>query len=288
MERRTRAKWGVGIALAASAIWLTPGTAFAHHPELTAEVVCDDNGGLAIDYVSTAWEGWGGDPTNDPSRENSQIDIAVDGNVVDSGQYAAPSYSFAGTVAAPAGLTAGDTLEVSAIAVGTWGNGGGGGQITTVVVTVPELDCGAVDPAFGRFTGGGFQVRVGAARVTRGLTIHCDLLLSNNLEVNWGGNSFHMTEHLETVSCTDDPAIVQAPPPAPLDTLVGVGTGRYNGTDGYTIEFTLVDGGEPGTVADKAALRIYQTSNPANVVLNIPLQALSGGNLQAHYDQPHK
>jgi len=288
MERRTKGKFGVGLAVAACAIWLTPGTAFAHHPEITAEVICDDTGALAVDYVSTAWEGWGSDPTNDPSRANSHIDIAIDGNVVDAGQYSAPSYSFAGRVAAPAGVTAGDTLQVSAIAVDSWGNGGAGGQITTVVVTVPELDCGGVDPALGRFTGGGFQVRVGSARVTRGLTVHCDLLLSNNLEVNWGGNSFHMTEHLQTIACTDDPAIVQAPPPAPLDTLVGVGTGRYNGTDGYTIEFTLVDGGEPGTVADKAALRIYQTSNPANVVLNIPLQALSGGNLQAHYDQPHK
>ena len=31
--------------------------------------------------------------------------------------------------------------------------------------------------AGGRFTGGGHQLRVGDARVTRGLTIHCDLLL---------------------------------------------------------------------------------------------------------------
>lgn len=123
--------------------------------------------------------------------------------------------------------------------------------------------------------------------VTRGLTIHCDLLLSNNLEVNWGGNQFHMTEHLETVACTDDPAIIQAPPPAPLDTLVGVGTGRYNGTAGYTVEFTLVDYGEPGS-NDRMAIRIFLTADPTTVVLDIPLQVMSGGNLQAHYDQPHK
>jgi hypothetical protein len=65
--------------------------------------------------------------------------------------------------------------------------------------------------------------------ITRGLTTHCDLLLSNNLQVNWPtGRKFHMMEHLETVACTDDPAIHQQPPPAPLDTLIGVGTGRYN------------------------------------------------------------
>jgi hypothetical protein len=147
----------------------------------------------------------------------------------------------------------------------------------------------SIDEEFinGRFTGGGHQIRVGDVRVTRGLTIHCDLLLSNNLEVNWGGNQFHMTEHLTTVECSDDPLINQAPPPAPLDTLIGVGTGRYNGTDGYTIEFTLVDYGEPGS-SDRAALLIYRTTNPTDVVLNVPLQLMSGGNLQAHYDQPHK
>jgi len=156
----------------------------------------------------------------------------------------------------------------------------GSGAIDNIRVSETDL-------ANGRFTGGGHQVRIGEARVTRGLTIHCDLLLSNNLEVNWGGNQFHMTEHLTTVECSDDPNIIQAPPPAPLDTLKGVGTGRYNGTDGYTIEFTLVDYGEPGS-SDQAALLIYETANPANVVLNVPLQVMSGGNLQAHYDQPHK
>lgn len=138
----------------------------------------------------------------------------------------------------------------------------------------------------GRFTGGGSQI-VGGARITGGLTIHCDLLLSNNLEVNWGGNQFHMTEHLTTVQCSDDPNITQAPPQAPLDTLIGIGTGRYNGQPGYTIEFTLVDAGEPGR-NDMSALRIYEAANPSNVVLNIPLQRLTTGNLQAHYDQPHK
>jgi len=80
-----------------------------------------------------------------------------------------------------------------------------------------------------------------------------------------------MTEHLTTVACTDDEAIDQFPPEAPLDTLIGVGTGRYNGADGYTIEFTLVDYGEPGS-SDQMAIRIFQTASPGNVVLNVPLQ----------------
>jgi hypothetical protein len=158
----------------------------------------------------------------------------------------------------------------------------GSGAIDNIRLSTEEVDL-----ANGRFTGGGNQVRIGEARVTRGLTIHCDLLLSNNLEVNWGGDHFHMTEHLTTVECSDHDDIIQAPPAAPLDTLIGVGTGRYNGTDGYTIEFTLVDYGEPGS-EDRMAILIYETADPSNVALDVPLQLLSGGNLQAHYDQPHK
>ncbi len=139
----------------------------------------------------------------------------------------------------------------------------------------------------GRFTGGGHLITEEGFRVSLGLTIHCDLLLSNNLEVNWPDNKFHMTEHELTVDCLDSPDIMQHPPSAPLDTLIGVGTGRYNGQDGFTIEFTLIDDGEPGR-KDMASLLIYETANPSNVVLNVPLQEMDGGNLQAHYDQPHK
>jgi hypothetical protein len=281
---RRRGIGTIGIAGAAAALALLfASVAFAHHPEIAAEAVCaTDGSGPAINYVATAWSGDG----NPASRENPRIDIYVNGVFAESGAFAAPTYSFSGSVPLPGGVGPGDVVEVTAVAVASWGNGGAGGDMRTAFVTVPALDCG-FDPVFGRFTGGGSQVRVGDVRVTRGLTIHCDLALSNNLEVNWGGKKFHMTQHLTTVACSDDPAIIQAPPPAPLDTLIGVGTGRYQNKDGFTIEFTLVDYGEPGS-NDRMAIKIYETANPANVVLNVPLQKLTGGNLQAHYDQPHK
>jgi hypothetical protein len=271
-------------AAAAAAVVVGPMAAQAHSPTLTASIVCDvETGDLVVSYTSTAWSGAGSDPTNDPSRANPQINITLDGALVTSGAYTAPSYSFSGSFVVT-GKAAGDVIEIGAVAVGTWGNGEPGGNVLSWVdLIVPE--CGTTDE--GRFTGGGSQVRIGDVRVTRGLTIHCDLLLSNNLEVNWGGKKFHMTEHMTTVECSDNPNIIQAPPAAPLDTLIGVGRGRYNGQDGYTIEFTLQDHGEPGT-DDKMAIKIYETANPANVVLNVPLQTLTGGNLQAHFDQPHK
>jgi hypothetical protein len=283
MHKRLAALLAV-TATAAAALLVAATAAQAHWPTIKADIVCDvETGVLTVNYTSTAWPGEGSDPTNDPSRANPQINITLDGGFVTSGAYTAPTYSFSGSFPVT-GKEAGDVIEIAAVAVGTWGNGEPGGNVLEWVdLTVPE--CGKTED--GRFTGGGSQVRVGDVRVTRGLTIHCDLLLSNNLEVNWGGNRFHMTEHLQTVACSDDPNIIQAPPVAPLDTLIGVGTGRYNNSDGYTIEFTLQDFGEPGS-SDRMAIKIYQTANPANVVLNVPLQVLSGGNLQAHFDQPHK
>ena len=269
---------GAGLAIVGQVF--LGGVAWAHHPTITAEALCDlSTNELIINYTSTAWD------ISSPGAGNTEIDILFNGVAVDSGVYESPNYSFSGTLPAPLGAGPGDSVVVTALAVDKWSDNYPGGQSRSTTITIPTEPCG--QPGLGRFTGGGHQIRVDGVRVTRGLTIHCDLLLSNNLEVNWNGNRFHMTEHMTTVECSDDPAIVQAPPAAPLDTLIGVGTGRYNGTPGYTIEFTLVDAGEPG-INDKAALRIYETANPGNVVLNIPLQVLSGGNLQAHYDQPHK
>ena len=271
MERR-KGRWGSIATMSVALQLLVAATALAHHPTITASSVCS-NGVAVVNYTSAAW-------VTDPAGENPRVDILFNNVVVGSGAYALPTNSFSGSAPAPAG----SQVVVTALVVGTWGDGAAPGQSESVTVPI-ATDCQAA--ALGRFTGGGSQIRVGGVRVTRGLTIHCDLLLSNNLEINWQGNQFHMTEHLTTVACTDDPNIIQAPPVAPLDTLVGVGTGRYNGTDGYTVRFTLVDYGEPGS-DDRMAIQVFETANPANVVLNVPLQVLTGGNLQAHYDQPHK
>ena len=272
MRERIR---GIGIigALTLSVQLLMSGVASAHGLSIVAEGNCDA-GAPSISFTVTARStGFDG--------VHSNVGVYFNNVLVYTGAFVqATGNTFSGSLPAPAGTS----VAVGARAIGPWADGADGGQEAAVLVTVPS-EC-LVD-GVGRFTGGGNQVEVaGIAKITRGLTIHCDLLLSNNLEINWnGGNNFHMLEHLETIACFDDPDIDQKPPVAPLDTLIGRGTGRFNGVDGYSIVFTLIDAGEPGR-SDQMSFVI--TAPNGSVVLNVPVQNLTGGNLQAHYDQPHK
>jgi hypothetical protein len=139
----------------------------------------------------------------------------------------------------------------------------------------------------GRFTGGGGQeVAVGDVYVTRGFTLHCDVVLSNNLEINWPGNKWHTDKPFPVVQCLDDPAITPNPPSAPVDTYIGEGLGSLNGVPGATAYIVLKDSGEQGGKNDFAQIRITDANGV--VVLEVPLSALTNGNIQAHYDQPHK
>src|SRR5262249_39994874 len=107
--------------------------------------------------------------------------------------------------------------------------------------------------AAGRMTGGG-SVFTGPAdtpavgvRVTHGFEVQRNAADGpNNLEINLDGNQIHI-DVLTNAICLDDPAIAPNPPNAPFDTLIGRGTGSYNGVAGYTIAFTFTDAGEPGT-----------------------------------------
>jgi hypothetical protein len=139
----------------------------------------------------------------------------------------------------------------------------------------------------GRFTGGGKQVDVDGVTIKKGLELDCDLMGSNNLEINWqdstGTHQFHMLD-FTFANCFLNPAFSPTPPFAPINTMIGKGTGRFDNTDGYTVEFTLEDHGEPGG-NDRAGFKVYLTANPSVVVLTFPIQVLTDGNLQAHVDQ---
>jgi hypothetical protein len=145
----------------------------------------------------------------------------------------------------------------------------------------PPPECSFVE---GRMTGGGGQIIIGDVFVSRGLTIHCDIVLSNNLEINWPGNKWHLDKPLDAATCIDDPAYNPVPPAAPFDTFIGLGTGKLNGVDGSVVMFTFIDNGEPGKT-DRASIQIFDAGG--TMVLDVPLSLLDRGNLQAHYDQPH-
>jgi hypothetical protein len=147
--------------------------------------------------------------------------------------------------------------------------------------------CVLPPPGTGRFTGGGKQVGGNGLTVTKGLELDCDLNPSNNLEINWqdnaGAHQFHMLD-FKSANCFLNPAFSPTPPNAPINTMIGKGTGRFDGTDGYTVEFTLEDHGEPGG-NDRAGFKVYLTANPSVVILSFPIQVMTDGNLQAHVDQ---
>lgn len=130
----------------------------------------------------------------------------------------------------------------------------------------------------GRMTGGGSVFATDGVRVTHGFELHCDPSVEpNRLQVNWGGNRFHL-QSLTSASCSDDPDIDEGHPVAGFDTYVGEGTGRYNGVPGATATWTFTDAGEPGA-NDFAEIVI--TDADGNTVLSVSGN-LDRGNHQAH------
>lgn len=139
----------------------------------------------------------------------------------------------------------------------------------------------------GRMTGGGVKATSDAGDpVTLGLTLHCDILLSNNLEVNWGGHQWHLTKPITSSACSVDPNISAPPPASPINTFEGTGFGKLDGVGNSFVEFRFQDAGEPGS-HDTVELTIYQPGSTSNVALHVSLQNLNVGNIQMHYDQPH-
>ena len=160
----------------------------------------------------------------------------------------------------------------------------------------------------GRMTGGGSiflkSGDIGGAagtRVTHGFELHCHeptQEANNRLEVNWNQSQFHL-DHLTSVECFDT-SLIQAPPKSsPIDTLHGLGVGRFSGTfNGVTykdvaakIDFIFTDAGEPGT-KDTAKYEIVvldankdgNANDPVVVLDTKNAILLTFGNHQAHLE----
>lgn len=255
------------------------GMAWAHSLTVTASASCV-SGVATISYTATSWC-----TTGAPLCNNPDIDILFNGATVDENGAFTPANGDVYSNHQPAPL-ASPTVTVEASADALWGDGFALGETDSVIVTVPT-NCSL---GTGRFTGGGKQVVVGqttVVTVTKGFEVDCDLHTpSNNLEINWfdatgASHHFHMLTFDRAVCTLLGPP---NPPKAPVNDIVASGTGRYDGTDGFTVNFELTDNGEPGT-SDKAGFTVFETANPGNVVLNVPYATINTGNIQAHVDQ---
>ena len=276
------------------------GVAYAHHPIVSSATPSCSNGTIVINFTITSWDV--GSTMAAGDGENPNVEVLFNGVQVASGAFVDPADSFSGQANAPLGVT---SVHVSAIAAGTWGDGYPGGQNSDDSGTSMDVSLTSVSPCTppsgnGRFTGGGKVVvsnaivpASGSVTVTKGFEVDCDMDPAHeNLELNWGGNHFHM-DKITSASCIliGNPP---NPPTAPVNQITATGTGSYNGAEGYTVVFTLWDQGEPGAngpAGDQAGFVVCQTANPtscagsANIVLSVPLQPVTTGNIQAHVDQ---
>ena len=127
------------------------------------------------------------------------------------------------------------------------------------------------------FTGGGSIGPKPDPNYTWGFQLLCDGSWGNfqyNDHVEDG--EFHL-ETITSVSCTDDPSIDPDPPSASFDTLQLVGTGRWNGDPGATINVTLTDAGEPGGDSIDLVITSFSGVEASSVSGN-----LNGGNHRAY------
>ncbi|HEV8359206.1 MAG TPA: fibronectin type III domain-containing protein [Candidatus Thermoplasmatota archaeon] len=137
--------------------------------------------------------------------------------------------------------------------------------------------CGGGAGLSGWMTGGG--VLLGEGRpATLGFVLPCGADdTPAHLQIAWAGHVFHL-DALAANACRDDPGVDASPPAAGFDTMEGSGAGSVNGEAGYSVQWILVDAGEPG--ADDWVDLVVTDADGA-VVLSID-GALAGGNDQAH------
>ena len=282
------------LALGAMGVALQ-GVAFGHSLTVTSATPACNGSQIVINFTITSWDTNGFDP-NWPATagDNGNVQVFFNGAWAATGAFTPGNNDvFTGTANAPAGTS---SVQVTAEAVANWGDGYAGGQVSDpVTVDLSTTSCGAPPPGTGRFTGGGKVVvsnaiipASGSVTVTKGFEVDCDMNPAHeNLELNWNtGDHFHMNKITSAV-CTlqGNPP---NPPKAPVNRIDATGTGSYDGVSGYTVLFTLWDQGEPGT-NDQAGFVVCKSTSATSctgaVVLSVPLQLVSTGNIQAHVDQ---
>ena len=242
----------------------------------------------ALDYLARHWgdasganspPGWDGTPAQYQAMfcamkglEYMGIDTFKDAFNNDIDWYA----DFSDAIVAQQTTTAGPDF-------GSWQSSSGRGNPTIITAwALLILEKTAPPPVEdkGFMTGGG-NIAIGKGKnaqlYTWGFEIRCDGS-QGNFQYNDHAQKvkFHL-ESITSVTCSDDPAIDPNPPKASFDTLTMIGTGRWNGVSGATIEVTLTDAGQPGR-SDTIDLEISVAGNPVSSISG----NLDGGNHQAH------
>lgn len=154
--------------------------------------------------------------------------------------------------------------------------------VSEAMAGVTGNPCGTVKPPRrpGAFMSGGGSIQTAVGRVTHGAHLQCTATAApSNLQVNWGGNRFHL-DSVATSSCTDDPSISAGQPVTNFDTLTGTGTGTCNGVAGVAVSWKLTDAGEPGA-ADRFEFRVVDAG--ASGCSLDAAGTLDMGNQQAHH-----
>ena len=146
------------------------------------------------------------------------------------------------------------------------------GACAEAVVTIDVRGIGKS----GRLTGGAWLLG-DDGKTHHQVRLGCTAAEGGRLTVRGKAGTFELT-HADYALCVDDPALSSESPQAGWDTHRGSGTGTYNGTPGYTIEWTLTDAGEPG-VADASEIVVR---DPNGAVVLSEHGRLGGGNHQAH------
>jgi hypothetical protein len=95
--------------------------------------------------------------------------------------------------------------------------------------------------------GGGTQFTSTGMQVNYGMDLHCDTSIQPNyLQVTWGAGNVFALENLTNAACTG----------LPFNTHSGSGNGTIDGESGATIQWTLMDAGQPGVMKDSGQLVI--------------------------------
>lgn len=248
------------------------GIAYAHYPVIAATVACS-KGAPVISYTVTSW---------DPGTAGGSIasvDVLFNGMQVASASLVStstPPDEFSGSLPSPA-MT--NTVTVQAVPAFpyVWGDGETYSTPSNIVTLTIPASCAS---GTGTFTlSNGKMVDLDGDSVKSRFELPCDLSQPSTLEIVSGDNVFQMTD-LTSAACTLQGS---NPPNMPVNTISGAANGQWNGMDGYSVTFEVQDDGVPGKV-DEVYFVVYQTSNPRNVVLWIPLQSIDSGNVQVKFD----